>query len=97
MSTEFEGTASRAYRVLGRVQGVGFRWWTRHTAEGLGLGGTVRNLPDGSVEVHATGAESSLRALEDALREGPPASRVDGLEPIAPEADMPQAEFRILM
>ena len=33
--------------VHGRVQGVGFRWWTHREAERLGIGGTVRNRPDG--------------------------------------------------
>jgi len=42
-----------AYRVFlsGKVQGVGFRSWTKNLGEGYGLSGWVRNLPDGRVEV----------------------------------------------
>ena len=45
----------KAFIVTGRVQGVGFRWFTRQTASELGLRGTVRNARDGSVEVVADG------------------------------------------
>ncbi len=41
--------------VDGLVQGVGFRWWVRSRAAGLGLTGTATNLPDGRVEVIAEG------------------------------------------
>ena len=41
--------------VRGRVQGVGFRWWTRARALELGLAGQARNTPDGRVEVVARG------------------------------------------
>ena len=85
----------RAYRVVGRVQGVGFRHWTRGTAERLGLSGSVRNLPDGSVEVHAVGSEQSLRRLEEALREGPPAARVERVEVLTPKTDTPRSGFRL--
>lgn len=54
-------------RVSGRVQGVGFRWWTQRTAEHLGLVGTVENLPDGRVEVHAQGEDAAVDALVAAL------------------------------
>ena len=49
MSTDGEHVGVRGYRVRGRVQGVGFRWWARGVAQDLGLGGTVKNLADGSV------------------------------------------------
>ena len=46
-------------------------------AERLQLGGYVRNLPDGSVEVVSRGSEDALEKLEGRLRRGPPAARVD--------------------
>lgn len=69
-----------AYRVRGKVQGVGFRWWTRSRARGLGLAGTVANRPDGSVEVRVRGPDEAVAALRDLLRRGPPGSRVDEVE-----------------
>lgn len=68
------------YLVSGRVQGVAFRYWARGVAARLGLGGWVRNLPDGRVEVLAQGAEEAMARLDKALLQGPPLSRVDGLE-----------------
>jgi acylphosphatase len=69
-------TERRAYVVTGRVQGVGFRWWTRHLASGLGLRGTVRNARDGSVQIEAEGPAGALSEFEARLREGPPGARV---------------------
>ena len=57
--------------VRGRVQGVGFRWWTRARALELGLVGHARNLPDGRVEVLAQGDGAAVEALLDLLREDP--------------------------
>lgn len=54
--------------VTGRVQGVGFRWWTRARALELGLVGSATNLADGRVEVVAEGPEPALRALVALLR-----------------------------
>ncbi|SOC55166.1 acylphosphatase [Ornithinimicrobium cerasi] len=56
--------------VRGRVQGVGFRWWTRARALELGLVGHARNLPDGRVEVQAQGEPDQIDALVALLREG---------------------------
>jgi len=49
--------------VSGRVQGVGFRWWTQNTARALGVAGSVRNLPDGTVEILAQGDPDAVRRL----------------------------------
>jgi acylphosphatase len=56
--------------VDGLVQGVGFRWWVRAHARGLGLTGTVENLPDGRVKVVAEGDQRTCRELL-ALLNGP--------------------------
>lgn len=58
-------------RISGRVQGVGFRWFTREEARRLGLSGWVTNLPNGDVEVSAGGEASSLDRLKRALEVGP--------------------------
>ncbi|HSV68200.1 MAG TPA: acylphosphatase [Mycobacteriales bacterium] len=58
--------------VSGRVQGVGFRWWTQARARDLGLTGSATNLDDGRVEIVAEGPEPACRALLARLR-GPDA------------------------
>lgn len=67
---------TRAWRVLGRVQGVGFRAFARRRAEALGISGYARNLPDGTVEVLARGYAAALDAFVDELRRGPRYARV---------------------
>ncbi|MFQ5746810.1 MAG: acylphosphatase [Gemmatimonadota bacterium] len=84
-----------AFVVRGRVQGVGFRWWTRKEAHRLGLDGSVRNLPSGAVEVHASGSREAVARLEAALRRGPPASVVEAVDRIPPSDSIPPG-FRIL-
>ncbi|MGH3798068.1 MAG: acylphosphatase [Pseudonocardiaceae bacterium] len=56
--------------VHGRVQGVGFRWWTRCRALELGLAGYAANLPDGRVEVVVEGPKQACEKLLAALRSG---------------------------
>ncbi|EGD55634.1 acylphosphatase [Gordonia neofelifaecis] len=63
--------------VHGRVQGVGFRWWTRSRALELGLVGYASNQQDGRVLVVAEGPRDSLDALLAALRSGDTPGRVD--------------------
>lgn len=55
--------------VHGRVQGVGFRWWTRSRALELGLVGSASNLPDGRVEVVAEGPRTACERLLALLRD----------------------------
>jgi acylphosphatase len=62
--------------VSGKVQGVFFRSATRQQALSLGLAGWARNLPDGRVEVVASGEEVQIRTLCDWLRVGPPHAHV---------------------
>lgn len=66
--------------VRGRVQGVGFRYFVMHEAEGLGVSGFARNLPDGSVEVVAEAEDPALQQLEQRLRQGPSFARVAAVE-----------------
>lgn len=72
-----EQLLARDVVVRGRVQGVGFRWFTRQQAQALGVTGIARNLPDGTVEVHAEGPADALDTLVARLREGPSSARVD--------------------
>lgn len=57
--------------VRGRVQGVGFRWWTRARALELGLRGHARNTSDGRVEITAQGPRGAVMRLIDLLSEQP--------------------------
>ena len=70
---------AKRFVVSGRVQGVGYRFHARDAAAREGLGGFVRNRPDGRVEVEAEGDEESMRRFERALRQGPPAGRVSAV------------------
>lgn len=63
--------------VTGRVQGVGYRYFTRQAAAELGLRGGVRNLRDGSVEVEVAGDAEAIEALRERLRQGPAMARVE--------------------
>jgi acylphosphatase len=65
--------------VTGRVQGVGFRYFTEDVANSLGLSGWVRNNPDRTVECEAQGEEDVLKEFCTELRKGPPLSRVKDL------------------
>lgn len=67
--------------VVGRVQGVGFRWFVLDVARGLDLEGWVANEPDGSVRCVAEGPRPALEALVRALARGPLDARVDRVVP----------------
>lgn len=79
-------------RVVGRVQGVGFRWFVRERARRLGLAGWVRNLPDGSVEVAASGEAIQVDLLRGELLRGPDGASVDRLEEVAGPLKEPVSE-----
>jgi len=56
-------------RYSGRVQGVGFRYATQRVAAGFAVAGYVQNLPDGSVELVAQGAEEQVTGFLAAVAE----------------------------
>ena len=66
--------------VSGRVQGVGFRDFTRRAARELGVHGHAINLPDGRVEVLACGDTTAVDALLTRVAEGPRWSTVDAVD-----------------
>ena len=71
---------ARQFIVSGRVQGVGFRFFTRDAAAREGLHGWVRNLSDGRLEISAEGEAESLARFERSIRHGPPGARVESVE-----------------
>lgn len=74
------GTERVTARVQGRVQGVGYRFFTRSEARRLGLTGWVRNEADGSVSVAAEGPRTDLELLVERLIEGPPGAAVRNVD-----------------
>ena len=68
---------ARRFVVSGRVQGVGFRYFTQDTALREGVTGWVRNLPDGRVEALVEGDAEAVTRVERAVRAGPRGARVD--------------------
>ncbi|WP_026692152.1 acylphosphatase [Peribacillus kribbensis] len=85
------------YRIVvsGRVQGVGFRYFTLSKALEFDIKGWVRNREDGTVEASASGTESQLSDFIASLRRGTRFSLVENLE-ITPEEDRGEyAGFRI--
>ena len=79
---------ARRYTISGRVQGVGFRYFTQAAAARDNIHGWVRNLPDGRVEAAAEGDADALERFECALRHGPPGARVERVDV---EHTMPEA------
>ena len=66
----------KRFRIGGRVQGIGFRFYTRHMAGVYGVSGWVRNLADGGVEAEAQGTPEQLSRFEAELRSGPSGAQV---------------------
>ncbi len=82
-------------RIEGRVQGVGYRYWTERAAIGFGLSGWVRNLRDGSVEALFSGAPAKVGAMIERCRQGPRSAVVASLS-VEDEATPLPAGFTVL-
>ncbi len=75
--------------VSGRVQGVGFRFFTQRSACTLGIKGYVENEPDGSVTIEAEGDSTQLEQFIRFVERGPQWARIDRIsrEELPPEHD----------
>src|SRR5262249_53447551 len=82
--------------VHGRVQGVGFRFFVNACADALNLRGWVRNLPDGTVEVHATGTRCSLANLRADLGQGPVGAVVESVQASWQGEPVTEPGFRVM-
>lgn len=67
-------------RIEGRVQGVGYREWTRREAQRLGLAGWVRNEMDGSVITLVAGEDEAVAELIERFRSGPSLASVSSVK-----------------
>jgi len=83
-------------RIRGRVQGVGFRYYTQAQAESLGITGWVRNMPDGSVETCICGNAQQLAAMQAWLAHGPASARVDHVDVCPAPEQTPPPRFTII-
>jgi acylphosphatase len=79
----------------GRVQGVFYRASCARLARGLGLGGYVRNLPDGRVEAAFEGADAAVDEMVAWSREGSDLANVDHLE-VVTEEPLGETRFRAI-
>ena len=80
--------------IVGRVQGVFYRAWTRDRARALGLSGWVRNRADGAVEAVVSGPVEAVETLLAECRHGPPAARVDDVT-VEPAEPVDATGFRV--
>jgi acylphosphatase len=82
--------------VTGIVQGVFFRHHAKRKADELRLAGTVRNLPDGSVEVVCEGGEPRIRDMIAWCRRGPDSAHVTDVDVQWQEPEAKLRDFTIV-
>ena len=84
-------------KIVGQVQRVGFRWFARVNGRRLQLAGWVMNLPDGGVEVAASGRDDKVEEFRKLLSKGPDGAVVSDvldLGPVDGELEFPFAMRR---
>ncbi len=86
---------TRKYILTGRVQGVGFRWFTKQLADKYAIKGFVRNQYDGSVLVVAQGSQEMIEPFETALSKGPSYAWVEKMRTEPPDHDQSFQHFEI--
>ncbi len=83
--------------ILGRVQGVSFRYFTLQEAQSVGVFGWVRNLWDGRVEALFEGSEAAVDHMVQWCHQGPPSAVVDDVEIAWEEPTGEFSNFRVRM
>lgn len=83
--------------ISGRVQGVGFRHFTRKNADKLGITGWVKNLPDGRVEAVFQGSEQKVNELIERCKEGPISAYVKEIEVNKAEGEKDHNSFDVIL
>jgi acylphosphatase len=86
---------ARKYKISGRVQGVGYRFFAQRVANQLGVTGNVRNCWDDTVEVYAVGNETALTEFKRSLAEGPRSAHVTGIEETDEPVEKRSSMFKI--
>ncbi len=82
-------------KVIGVVQGVGYRAWAKRLAEMLKVEGYVRNMADGSVEMVVCADEKIINVMINAAKKGPAASVVKNVEVFDTDFKPEKEEFEI--
>ena len=80
MGSRGKTRVAKKYKIMGRVQGVGFRYFADRAARQLGLCGYVKNCPGGGVEAYAIGEPEMLDRFKLLLAEGPRSAQVTCVE-----------------
>lgn len=75
-------SATKHLIISGRVQGVGFRYFTYRNATELNVKGWVQNLQDGTVETVLAGEQENVEKMVDKLKDGPPSADVRNIEQV---------------
>jgi acylphosphatase len=86
---------ARRFIIEGEVQGVGFRYFALRAAARHQITGTVRNLPDGRVEIVAEGEREAIDELKKELATGPRLARVTNLSEVDLAVTGRYRDFRI--
>ena len=80
MSLDEPQPLAKTYRVRGRVQGVGFRWFVEREAQTLGIAGWVRNRSDGTVEALVSGPTKAVELFVSHATKGPYGAKVTAVD-----------------
>jgi acylphosphatase len=82
--------------IRGRVQGVGFRYWTYNEAQRLELEGWVRNRPDGAVEALFVGPKARVEDMLAACWRGPNFARITAVDVQEAPSEVAVAGFNVV-